>query len=100
MKFTKENAAELGRRGGQATVAKHGNEHMQEIGRKGFVATTKRYFHGSEFSHIRFLINMGKWCYFQMSNLPMKRGPDGQPIWPEEKPTHPAHIPPEENLPF
>ncbi len=34
---------EWGRRGGRATVAKHGREHMQTIGKRGAVTFWKRY---------------------------------------------------------
>jgi general stress protein YciG len=34
---------EYGRRGGRATVAKHGREHMQRIGKRGAASFWKRY---------------------------------------------------------
>lgn len=34
---------EWGRRGGKATVAKHGREHMRRIGRRGAETFWKRY---------------------------------------------------------
>jgi hypothetical protein len=38
MGFTKANAAAMGQRGGNATVEKHGREHMAEIGKLGMAA--------------------------------------------------------------
>ena len=35
-----------GSEGGRATVAKHGREHMAEIGRRGFESFTAKYFAG------------------------------------------------------
>lgn len=100
MPFTKQNASGLGRRGGQSTVAKHGNDHMKQIAKKGFEATTKKYFHGSRTAHIIFLRELGAWAYFQMTQITMKRDADGRGIWPEAKPTHPAHLDPKDNVPF
>jgi general stress protein YciG len=40
MKHTKRSAGSLG---GRATVARHGSEHMQEIGARGAAATWERY---------------------------------------------------------
>ena len=40
MKHTKEQA---GRKGGLATVQRHGREHMQAIGREGARTTWSRY---------------------------------------------------------
>lgn len=37
---TKQQA---GSKGGRATVARHGREHMQKIGRKGAAVTWQRY---------------------------------------------------------
>jgi general stress protein YciG len=36
MPFTRATAAAMGRQGGRSTFARHGREHMQAIGRKGF----------------------------------------------------------------
>ncbi len=38
------NRKQAGSKGGRATVAKHGREHMQEIGKRGAAATWARYF--------------------------------------------------------
>lgn len=98
--FTRDNAKEHGRKGGQTTAQRHGREHMKKIAKAGFRATTKKHFHGSEFTHIRFLQELGKWVYWKMTGLSPKYGPDGNPIWPIEKPVHPAHLDPKDNLPF
>lgn len=87
----REYFRELGRRGGQATVAKHGPEHMREIGRRGFEVTTKRHFQGSKALHKRWLVECGTWAYWNDTQLKMKRDFDGRSIWPENKPEHPAH---------
>ena len=39
----KQSKREAGRRGGLATVQKHGKAHMQAIGRKGAAETWRRY---------------------------------------------------------
>jgi hypothetical protein len=41
MRFTSDNAREFGRRGGQATLARHGREHMARIGQAGFLALAR-----------------------------------------------------------
>lgn len=35
---------QAGQRGGRATVAKHGREHMQNIGKRGASVTWTRYY--------------------------------------------------------
>lgn len=39
----KTTRAEAGRRGGRSTVARHGNEHMAAIGRRGAETFWRRY---------------------------------------------------------
>jgi general stress protein YciG len=46
MPFTRENASDLGRRGGQSTVARHGPLHMQVIGTAGQAAFFERFLGG------------------------------------------------------
>lgn len=41
MKHTKQTA---GSKGGRATVARHGREHMQKIGKRGAAVTWTRYY--------------------------------------------------------
>ena len=41
--FTTENAAALGRRGGQTTATRHGADHMAAIGQRGCAATLAKY---------------------------------------------------------
>src|SRR5690554_1408054 len=82
---------EIGRKGGLATVAKHGREHMSRIGHRGYLVTTCRYFLGNDQLHNRWLATMGLHNYWRQSGLPMKHDQDGNPIWPEEPPIHPAH---------
>lgn len=43
MRFTKENAAAYGSRGGRRTVERHGRAHMAAIGVRGFWATVLRH---------------------------------------------------------
>lgn len=80
----------IGAKGGRATVEKYGRQHMREIGKRGYMVTTCRYFQGNEQLHNQWLREAGLHTYWKSSGLPMKRGPDGKPIWPEEMPTHPA----------
>jgi general stress protein YciG len=58
-KFTRENAAAMGRKGGQATAQRHGREHMRQIGRLGFRATVKRHYGGDARAYINRLISLG-----------------------------------------
>ena len=37
-----------GSAGGRETVKRHGRQHMQEIGRKGYQSTLNRYFAGDK----------------------------------------------------
>lgn len=46
-KFTSDNAAAMGRRGGLATYEKHGRPHMQKIGKAGFQVVADKY-HGGD----------------------------------------------------
>jgi hypothetical protein len=52
-------AAGAGRKGGQTTFARHGVEHMQAIGRRGFQVTTDRHFGGDRRRHLNELIKRG-----------------------------------------
>lgn len=58
-RFTSESAAAHGRRGGQATVARHGREHMRAIGQRGFASTVARHFGGDRRAAINHLIQRG-----------------------------------------
>lgn len=87
----REYFRKLGSRGGKATVKKHGRSHMREIGKKGFAATTKKHFQGDVGSHKEWLIKIGNFNYWSSTNIPMKRDFNGTPVWPDEKPTHPAN---------
>lgn len=93
--FTKDNAKEFGRKGGRATVERHGGEHMRHIGKKGHISTTEKHFEGNEEAHGAYLAQLGRWVYWKHTGLRMKLGPDGKPIW--RKPRHPAH---DKELPF
>jgi hypothetical protein len=59
MRFDISNAAELGRKGGRTTLARHGVEHFRAIGRKGFEATTNRHYAGDRRRHLNDLIARG-----------------------------------------
>ena len=50
---------ELGRRGGLATVARHGRAHMATIGRLGFQATMDRHWNGDRKAAVRRLQELG-----------------------------------------
>jgi general stress protein YciG len=88
--FTPNNAAKHGSKGGRQTVNKHGREHMSQIGRKGFEATTERHFNGDPNKHKSWLAELCRWNYFAATGLPMKHDRDGRAIWPSRKPRHPA----------
>jgi len=60
--FTSLTAAAAGRKGGLATVRKHGREHMRLIGRRGFQVTTDRHFDGDRRKHLNYLISRGLAC--------------------------------------
>lgn len=75
-------------KGGAAVVAKYGRQHMQEIGRRGFDATTKRYFQ-SEAHHKAWLRDHCGYLYWEQTNLPMKHTSSGETVWPT-KPVHPS----------
>jgi general stress protein YciG len=88
----KEHCKRIASLGGKATVNKHGRQHMAEIGKRGFMVTTCRYFLGNDWLHKRWLSAAGTFNYWQSTGLTMKRDMDGQPIWPESMPLHPAHF--------
>lgn len=55
-KFTRENAAALGKRGGTTTAERHGAAHMAKIGRVGYERTRDKHFAGSDAA-------MGEWLH-------------------------------------
>lgn len=59
-RFTQASAAEFGRRGGRATVRRHGAEHMRRIGRAGFRATVNRHWSGDRGAFLDFLAREGR----------------------------------------
>lgn len=79
-------------KGGRATYQRYGRRHFQKIGRRGWEQTTRRYFAGSPLLHITWLKTAGLHNYFSSTNLTMKYDVNGRPIWPNEQPTHPAHL--------
>lgn len=87
-KKDKEFYRRIGSKGGKQTFARHGHEHMSRIGRKGFDATTEKYFR-NEREHKLFLAEMG--AYTKRKSADLKYARDGVPIFPDQKPTHPAH---------
>jgi hypothetical protein len=58
-KFTKETAAAMGRKGGQATHQKHGHKHMSKIGARGFWATVVKHWHGDARAYVNYIIALG-----------------------------------------
>lgn len=86
----KEFYRRIGSLGGRATVQRHGSEHMRQIGKRGFEVTTARHFR-SEQHHKRWLAEMGAYTYWRQTNLPMRYGRNGEPIFPTTRPSHPAH---------
>jgi general stress protein YciG len=85
-----EHCRRIAAKGGKTTAARHGRGYMREIGRKGWLVTTARYFLGSERLHAAWLAAMGAHVYWRESGLEMKLDGDGRPVWPEEAPVHPA----------
>jgi general stress protein YciG len=47
--------AEAGRLGGKTTKERHGRKHYQEAGRKGFMATVARHWHGDRQGYLKWL---------------------------------------------
>lgn len=86
----KAHCRRIASQGGSTTVARHGRGHMQEIGRKGFAATTQRYFRNTR-DHVQWLVAAGAHAYWKSTGLSMKYDRNGNPIWPEQMPPHPAH---------
>lgn len=84
--FTKENAAEHGRKGGRTTVQRHGRQHMSKIGRKGFKTTTERHFQGNRKLHLAWLVESSAYQYFAVLGQNY-----GNKFGDMERPTHPAH---------
>lgn len=86
----KAHCQQIASSGGQATVQKHGKQHMSKIGRKGHETVINRYFQGDEQLFNNWLRRISAYTYWQSTGLPMKRDRQGRGIWPEEKPLHPA----------
>ncbi|HEU4325712.1 MAG TPA: hypothetical protein VFS21_21410 [Roseiflexaceae bacterium] len=59
-KFTRENAAKMGRKGGRRTVERHGREHMSRIGVRGFWRTAERHWGGDPRPMVNYLIGVGR----------------------------------------
>lgn len=85
----------IGAKGGQTTVRRHGRNWMAHIGIKGYEATVARYFAGDERAYRRWFVRCGLHAYWAATELPMKRDTNGRPLWPEEKPLHPAETVPQ-----
>jgi len=58
-KFTPDNAAIYGARGGARTFERHGREHMRTIGKLGLQATVERHYNGNRRLAINTLIHKG-----------------------------------------
>jgi hypothetical protein len=54
-KTRKLSRSEAGRRGGNQTKKRHGRQHYQEAGRKGFLVTVARHWQGDKPAYIRWL---------------------------------------------
>jgi general stress protein YciG len=89
-KRDREYYRELGRKGGQATARKYGSGWMSQIGKRGWLATTTKYFR-NELHHKTWLIECGLHNYWRGTQLRMKYDRFGNPIWPDRLPPHPAH---------
>lgn len=58
-RFTSTTAAAMGRKGGQATLQRHGRDHMACIGRSGFAATVRTHWHGDRAAYVAHLRERG-----------------------------------------
>lgn len=87
-----EHCRRIASAGGRATVERHGRAHMGRIGRKGWEATTARYFAGQGRLHVAWLVAAGARAYFSHSGLSEKLAVDGRSVWPEA--VHPARLVP------
>jgi len=58
-RFTKQTAAELGRRGGRTTAERYGSDHMARIGVRGFWATVTRHWSGNARAYVNYVIGLG-----------------------------------------
>ena len=58
-KFTSANAAEIGSKGGRATVERHGRKHMSKLGVRGFWATVSRHWDGDARAYVNYMIALG-----------------------------------------
>ena len=59
-RFTKDTAAAMGRKGGQATAERHGRDHMARIGRQGFAATVRKHWRGDRAAYLAHLRERGQ----------------------------------------
>lgn len=58
-KFTPDNAADMGRKGGLKTFEKYGRDHMCKIGKLGLQATVDKHYNGDRRLAINTLIHRG-----------------------------------------
>jgi general stress protein YciG len=54
-RFTPDNAATHGRKGGQRTAERHGRAHYQRIGKLGFAATVAKHHGGNRKAYLEHL---------------------------------------------
>lgn len=93
MPFSKENAAQMGRKGGNATKAKHGREHFSKAGKAGVQAHIDKHFDGDREKFNEWLASVGRETYgrnyAEMGFTPKMA--DGVSIW--QAIPHPSHVP-------
>jgi general stress protein YciG len=58
-KLTREHYRAIGRKGGQATLAKYGRQHFREIGRLGYQTILTRYWQSDALGYRRWLCAKG-----------------------------------------
>lgn len=77
------NRQRSGAKGGRATVARHGPEHMRQIGRKGFAATVARHWQGDRQAYVSHLRTLGMVLAIDRAadREIDKQINDGAPIW-------------------
>jgi hypothetical protein len=76
-KRRKMSKAEAGRIGGKTTKKRHGIEHYRAAGRKGFLVTVARHWHGDKAGYLRYLQALGNLADFNRAFDARPYGPGG-----------------------
>jgi hypothetical protein len=76
-KRKKMSKAEAGRLGGKTTKKRHGIEHYRAAGRKGFMVTCARHWHGDKAGYVRYLQSLGNLAEIERAFQARPFGPTG-----------------------